>query len=102
MAHLPLYLSGDAFSVWSEMCASDQGDEEKVKECLQKSFYMLPGEAYSQFGRHKKHADETADAYLSDLRRLLRFLVMKWRTVGRTQCYLNNFWSVSPCNMLAN
>ena len=47
MAHLPLYLSGDAFSVWSEMSASDQGDEEKVKERLRKSFSMLPGEAYS-------------------------------------------------------
>ena len=54
MNHLPLYLSGDAFSVWSEMSESDQMNEETVKERLQKSFSMLPGEAYAQFGRRHK------------------------------------------------
>ena len=47
-------------------------NEETVKERLQKSFSMLPGEAYAQFGRRHKRMDETVDAYLSDLRRLLR------------------------------
>ena len=59
MNHLPLYLSGDAFSVWSEMSESDQMNEETVKERLQKSFSMLPGEAYAQFGRRHKRMDET-------------------------------------------
>ena len=91
MAHLPLYLSGDAFSVWSEMCASDQGDEEKVKERLQKSFSMLPGKAYSQFGRHKKRADETVDVYLSDLRRLLRISGHEVADSGKDPMLLEQF-----------
>ena len=72
MVHLPLYLSGDAFSVWSELSEVDQEDEAKVKTCLQKSFSMLPGKAYAKFGRRSKRVDESIEAYLVDLRRLLR------------------------------
>ena len=64
MAHLPLYLPGDAFSVWSELYMSevDQEDEAKVKACLQKSFSMLPGEVYAKFGQRRKRVDESIGA----------------------------------------
>ena len=73
------------------MCASDQGDEEKVKERLQKSFSMLRGEAYSQFGRRKKRADKTVDAYMSDLRRLLRISGHEVADSGKDPMLLEQF-----------
>ena len=66
MAHIPLYLTGDTFLVWSEMPTSDHDDEENLKERLQESFTMLPGEAYSQLVRRRKRGDETVDVHLSD------------------------------------
>ena len=96
MNHLPLYLSGDAFSVWSEMSESDQMNEETVKERLQKSFSMLPGEAYAQFGRRHKRMDETVDAYLSDLRRLLRIAGHKVADDGKDPMLIEQFLAGLP------
>ena len=91
MAHLPLYLSGDAFSVWSELSEVDQEDEAKVKACLQKSFSMLPGEAYAKFGRRRKRVDESIEAYLADLRRLLRMAGHKIADDGKDPMLLEQF-----------
>ena len=54
MAHLPLYLSGDAFTVWSQMDDAGKEDEDKVKERLSESFVFSAGEAYAQFVHRKK------------------------------------------------
>ena len=91
MANIPLYLTGDPFSVWSEMTTSDHDDEEKVKERLQESFSMLSGEAYSQFVRRRKRGDETVDAYLSDLRRMMRVSGHKEATDGKDPMLLKQF-----------
>ena len=96
MAHLPLYLSGDAFSVWSELSEVDQEDEAKVKACLQKSFSMLPGEAYAKFGRRRKQADESIEAYLADLQRLLRMAGHKIAAMAKTPCCSSSFCSACP------
>ena len=68
---LPLDLSGEAFTVWSSMEEADQEDESKVKGRLAESFSMLPGEACSLFVKRRKQVDESIDACLADLRRLL-------------------------------
>ena len=96
MAHSPLYLSGDAFSVWSELSEVDQENEAKVKACLQQYFSMLIGEANAKFGRRRKRVDESIEAYLADLRRLLRMAGHKIADDGKTQCCLSSFWS--PCS----
>ena len=49
MAYLPLYLAGDAFTVWGEMAEADQKDEDKVVKRLTESFSRSPGEAYTTF-----------------------------------------------------
>ena len=62
MAHLPLYLAGDAFTVWRQIEESDQEDEDKVKARLEDRSHspVQRGEAYSQFVRRRKRDDETA------------------------------------------
>ena len=49
MAHLPLYLAGDAFTVWRQIEESDQEDEDKVKA-------RLEGRSHSpvQRGKHTR------------------------------------------------
>ena len=71
MGTLPLYLSSEAFTVWSSMEEADQEDESKVKGRLAESFSMLPSKAYSLFVKRRNRVDESVDAYLADLRRLL-------------------------------
>ena len=91
MEHMPLYLTGDAFSVWSQMDTGDQEDEDKVKAALESAFSMRPGEAYGQFVRRRKRGDESVDAYLSDLRRLMRRSGHKEATDGKDPLLLEQF-----------
>ena len=99
MAHLPFFLSGDAFSVWSELSEVDLENEAKVEACLQKSFSMLPGEAYAKFGRRTTRADESIEAYLADLRPLLRMAGHKIADDGKDPMLLEQFWSACPPTM---
>ena len=91
MEHMPLYLTGDAFSVWSQMDTGDQEDEDKVKAVLESAFSMRPGEAYGQFVRRRKRGDESVDAYLSDLRRLMRRSGHKEATDEKDSLLLEQF-----------
>ena len=91
MAHLPLYLSGDAFSAWSELSEVNQEDEAKSKAWLQKYFSMLPGEAYAKFGRRRKRIDESIEVYLADLRRLLWMAGHKIADDGKDPMLLEQF-----------
>ena len=96
MAHLPLYLSGDTFTVWSQMEDADQEDEDKVKERLTESFVFSAGEAYSQFVRRRKREDETVDAYASDLRRLLKTSGHKEAADGKDPVLVEQFLTGLP------
>ena len=91
MAVLPLYLSGDAFTVWCEMASGDQKDEAKVKQRLVESFSVTPADAYHQFVKRRKRADETVDAYLADLRRLQRLSGHKEAADGKDPILLEQF-----------
>ena len=91
MAHLPLYLTADAFSVWSEMSDADKADKDMVHAQLQKSFSMLPGEAYSQYVRRRKRDDESVETYLADLRRLMRISGHKEKADGKDPMLLEQF-----------
>ena len=91
MEHMPLYLTGDAFFVWSQMDTGDQEDEDKVKAVLESAFSRRPGEEYGQFVRRRKRGDESVDAYLSDLRRLMRRSGHKEATDGKEPLLLEQF-----------
>lgn len=91
MGVLPLYLTGEAFTVWSTMEKADQEDEDKVQSRLAESFSMLPGEAYSSFVRRKKRVDESVDAYLADLRRLMRISGHKEDSGGKDPMLVEQF-----------
>ena len=96
MAHLPLYLAGDAFTVWRQIEESDQEDEDKVKARLEESFACSAREAYSQFVRRRKRDDETVDIYVSDLRRLLTLSGHKEAADGKDPVLVEQFLTGLP------
>ena len=71
MKRLLLFFEGDAVIVFSKMEASDKADKAKVASLIHKSFNVTPSEAYRQFKSRKLLVDETLEAYLADLRRML-------------------------------
>ena len=71
MKNLPLFLDKDAFLVFSKMPTADQVKENKVKEKMVSSFSMTPAQGYQSFVRRRMKADESPDAYVADLERLL-------------------------------
>ena len=71
MARLPLFLEGDAFLVFSTMPTADKKKKDKVKDVMVKSFSAVLSEAYAQFTSRKLKLDESPDAFVADLRRLL-------------------------------
>ena len=98
MGTLPLYLSGEAFTVWSSMEEADHEDDSKVKGRLAESFSMLPGEAYS-FVKRRKRVDESVDAYLADLRRLLGISGHKEDGGGKDPMLMEQFLAGLPKNL---
>ena len=96
MAHLPLYLAGDAFTVWRQIEESDKEDEDKVKARLEESFACSAREAYSQFVRRRKRDDETVDVYVSDLRRLLTLSGHKEAADGKDPVLVEQFLTGLP------
>ena len=96
MAHVPLYLSGDAFTVWRQMATADQEDEDKLKARLEESFACSSREAYSQFVRRRKREDETVDVYASDLRLLLTRSGHKEAADGKDPVLVEQFLSGLP------
>ena len=67
----PAVFEGDAFLVFSKMEASDKADKAKVASLMRKYFNVTPNQAYRQFKSRKLLVDETPEAYLADLRRML-------------------------------
>ena len=71
MKRLPLFLDGDAFLIYSKMSDTDKKDVDKVKTTMMKSFGVSKSIAYSQFTSRRLRVDESVDAFVADLRRLL-------------------------------
>ena len=71
MKRLPLFLDGDAFLVYSKLSDTDKKDKKKVKTTMEKSLGVDKSAAYSQFMSRRLKADESIDAWVADLRRLL-------------------------------
>ena len=72
MLHLPLFLDGDAFLVFSKLPDSDQRVTETVWQKLVEAFSVTPSAAYRLFASRRLKADESPDAYVADLKRLLQ------------------------------
>ena len=72
MAHLPLFLKGVAFKVFSKLPESMKADESKLPGVMRRSFSVSPGTAFKSFKERKMRFDEMPDVYVADLRCLLK------------------------------
>ena len=71
MKRLPLFLEGDAFLVYSNLSNTDKQDSGAVQAAMNKSFGMAKSAAYEQFTSRSLRPDESVEAYVADLSRLL-------------------------------
>ena len=71
LLHLPLFLDGDAFLVFSKMADDDRKTMKDVEAKFREAFSCTPEAAYTQFVRRRLKPDEFVDAYVADLQRLL-------------------------------
>ena len=70
-----------------------------MKGRLAESFSMLPGEAYSSFVKRRKRVDESVDAYLADLQRLLSISGHKEDGGGKDPMLMEQFLAGLPKNL---
>eukprot|EP00117_Sycon_ciliatum_P045998 scpid93880/ scgid32998/ len=71
MKRVPLFLEGDAFLVFSKMESTDKKSKDKVAATMLKSFGASKSVAYRSFTSRRLREDESVDAFVADLRRLL-------------------------------
>ena len=71
LLHLPLFLEGDAFLVFSKMADDDRKTMKEVEAKFREAFSCTPAAAYRQFVGRRLKPDESVDAYVADLQRLL-------------------------------
>lgn len=69
---IPLYLEGDAFSVFDQLTDSDKEDADAIKKALRDAFGQNQFSAYDSFRQRSWTPGEAVDAFLADLRRLAR------------------------------
>ena len=96
MANFPLFLAGEAFTVWSELSDADMKDPEKVKAALSAAFSLTPAQACSALVSRTLGGGESVDGYTADLKRLL---VVSGQTVasdGKIESLLNSLLLVYP------
>ena len=72
MDHLPLFLDGDAFLVYTRMSDTDKKKPAEVKKRMEQAFSVTKAQAYKLFTSHTLRIDEAPDAYTADLQRLLK------------------------------
>ena len=71
MQHLPLCLDGDAFLVFCKLPEDEKKVSDTVKKRLSSAFAVTSSQAYGMFVSRRLKADESVDAYVADLQRLL-------------------------------
>ena len=81
--YLPLLLEGETSLVFQQMSETDRKDADKVKEKLELSFKPTSSQAYKLFGMRVHRSDESVDAYIADLQRLLALSGHKEATEGK-------------------
>lgn len=69
---IPLFLQGQAFSVYQHMSNDDKSNACKVEETLIEAFSINPISAYDLFKQREWEFGESVDGYLSELRRLAK------------------------------
>ena len=96
MEHLPLFLEGEAFTVWSEIDESVQDCEDEVKRRFSEAFCMSPAQAYRKFVGRVLRVDESVDTFLADLRKLLRLSGHAEAHGGKDPLLIEQFMSGLP------
>ena len=66
----PLFMGGDAFSVYDELSETSNDSSEKIEQALLNAFAQNRYSAYDSFRQRSWTLGEAVDAYMSDLRRL--------------------------------
>ncbi len=67
---LPLFLEGPAFAVYDQMKEDDKEDSKKIEAALKDAFAASPFRAFDEPRSRLYREGESADVYLSELRRL--------------------------------
>lgn len=67
---IPLFLEGQAFSIYQHMSDDDKKSFEKIENVLKDAFSLNPIAAYDALRRREWEEGESVDGYLTDLRRL--------------------------------
>ena len=70
-AFLPLFLSGPAFAVYSQLEEETQKDYGSLKAALISAFCASPFAAYEQLKERRLQPSESPDVYLADIKRLI-------------------------------
>ena len=96
MANLPLFLEGEAFTVWNELSSSDKKDLKKVKEALKAAFGMTPAQAYRAFVSRSLRGGESVDNYAADLKRLLAMSGQAVAADGKNPIVIEQFVAGLP------
>ena len=68
---LPMFLEGPAFAVYKQLSVGQQGDYDRLRECLIGAFSENCFAAYSNLQSRKLQVRESVDVYLADLKRLM-------------------------------
>ena len=68
---LPLFLSGPAFAVYSQLSDEEKGDYEMLKIALISAFCISPFSAYNELRGRTLQIGESPDVYVADLKRLI-------------------------------
>ena len=68
--HLPLFLAGDAFLVYSRLSDAQKKDENEIKSKLVAAFSVSKSQAYKLFTSRRLRHDESVEAYAASLQHL--------------------------------
>ena len=71
--HLPLFLEGDAFLVFTRMAEADKKKEKEILRKMEQSFALTKAEAFGKFVRRTLREDESPDAHVADMQMLAAF-----------------------------
>ena len=80
---VPLYLDGQAFSVYDEMNEGDKADVDKIEDTLRAAFEVDRYTAFDKLLSRRWIHGEPADTYLADLRRLAKLAKIEDEEVVR-------------------
>jgi len=97
-ANLPLFLEGEAFSIWSELSSDDQKDPSIVRTRMIEAFGITAAQAYRQFAQRCLRANEAIENYAAGLKRLLVLSGLTVSDDGKNRVLIEQFITGLPAD----